>query len=153
NIIFLPEDSNVEARATEQEFTLPAADGGQDAWLFLAACWAVEALVWGFGFSFGVFQDYYNTPEPFVGASNIAVIVTSILFSLMMAMSSFCTTVSQLIATQGVLFGIGGCISYCPRVLYIDESFVQRKGTAYGIMWSAAGFGGVVLSLLLEARS
>jgi hypothetical protein len=30
-----------------QEFSLPPVDGGKDAWLFLAACWAVEALVWG----------------------------------------------------------------------------------------------------------
>lgn len=29
------------------EFSLPQADGGRDAWLFLAACFVVEALVWG----------------------------------------------------------------------------------------------------------
>lgn len=29
------------------EFSLPQADGGKDAWLFLAACFVVEALVWG----------------------------------------------------------------------------------------------------------
>jgi len=29
------------------EFSLPRADGGKDAWLFLAACFTVEALVWG----------------------------------------------------------------------------------------------------------
>ena len=29
------------------EFSLPPADGGKDAWLFLAACFVVEALVWG----------------------------------------------------------------------------------------------------------
>lgn len=29
------------------EFSLPCADGGKDAWLFLAACFIVEALVWG----------------------------------------------------------------------------------------------------------
>lgn len=30
-----------------QEFSLPRADGGRDAWLFLAACFSIEALVWG----------------------------------------------------------------------------------------------------------
>jgi hypothetical protein len=30
-----------------QEFSLPQADGGKDAWLFLAAAFFVEALVWG----------------------------------------------------------------------------------------------------------
>ena len=29
------------------EFSLPPADGGKDAWLFLAAGFVVEALVWG----------------------------------------------------------------------------------------------------------
>lgn len=30
----------------------------------------------GFGYSFGVFQAYYSTHEPFAGASNVAVIGT-----------------------------------------------------------------------------
>lgn len=29
------------------EFSLPPVDRGKDAWLFLAACFTVEALVWG----------------------------------------------------------------------------------------------------------
>ncbi|KAI0010457.1 major facilitator superfamily domain-containing protein [Xylariaceae sp. FL0662B] len=164
-----------------QDFSLPPVDTGKDAWLFLAACWTVEALVWGFGFSFGIFQDYYSNHEQFLGAGNIAVIGTSTLgimymgtpivialcrlyprtgrwftlagllaASITIGLSSLCTTVIQLIATQGVLFAIGGCFAYCPCILYIDEWFVQRKGMAFGIMWSVAGFGGVVLPLLFE---
>ena len=38
------EDANP---AHNPEFSLPRADGGKDAWLFLAACFVVEALVWG----------------------------------------------------------------------------------------------------------
>lgn len=30
-----------------QEFSLPAVDSGKDAWLFLAAAFVVEFLVWG----------------------------------------------------------------------------------------------------------
>ena len=30
-----------------QEFSLPEADGGKEAWLFLAGCFMVEAMVWG----------------------------------------------------------------------------------------------------------
>ena len=30
-----------------QEFSLPPVDGGKDAWLFLAGCFMIEALVWG----------------------------------------------------------------------------------------------------------
>ena len=29
------------------EFSLPRADSGKDAWLFLAGAFAIEALVWG----------------------------------------------------------------------------------------------------------
>lgn len=29
------------------EFSLPPVDRGKDAWLFLAACFVLEALVWG----------------------------------------------------------------------------------------------------------
>lgn len=63
---------------------------------------------------------------------------------------SFCNSVSQLIGAQGVLFGISGCVAYCPSTLYIDQWFDQRKGLAYGIVWSAGGVGGVVIPLLLE---
>ncbi|EUC43579.1 hypothetical protein COCMIDRAFT_100522 [Bipolaris oryzae ATCC 44560] len=168
-------------QTTHDESTLPPVDSGKAAWLFLAACWAVEAFVFGFGFSFGVFQDFYSTHEPFAGSGDIAVIGTTTLgtlymgtpfvlmlcrllprwarwFTLLglftstlsMAMSSFCTTVPQLIGTQGLMFGIGGCFAYCPCVVYIDEWFAKRKGMAYGVMWSAAGTGGVVLPLVLQ---
>lgn len=36
-----------EADDGQREFTLPPADGGRSAWLFLAGCFAVEALMWG----------------------------------------------------------------------------------------------------------
>lgn len=32
---------------TQREFSLPPADRGKDAWLFLAGCFMVEALIWG----------------------------------------------------------------------------------------------------------
>ena len=42
------EDNAADASSqAHREFSLPPTDRGKDAWLFLAACWAVEALVWG----------------------------------------------------------------------------------------------------------
>lgn len=73
------------------------------------------------------------------------------LAALSLAASSFCDSASQLIGVQGVLFGVGGCVAYCPCTLYIDEWFSRRKGLAYGIVWSAAGVGGVVFPLVLQA--
>ncbi|KAK0622954.1 major facilitator superfamily domain-containing protein [Immersiella caudata] len=161
---------------------LPPVDGGKDAWLFLAACFTIEALVWGFPFAFGVFQSYYSTHEPFAGAPNIPIIGTcamgimyisaplvmfmlqrfpiqgrwSPIFGLLvmclsLALSSFSTTVTQLIATQGVLYALGGSIAYSPCIIYLDEWFTRRKGLAYGVMWSGTGLAGVILPLLLES--
>lgn len=31
----------------QEPTSLPRADGGRDAWLFLAGCFAIEALTWG----------------------------------------------------------------------------------------------------------
>ncbi|KAL3472268.1 MFS general substrate transporter [Aspergillus californicus] len=64
--------SNTE-NATQQ---LPPVDRGMDAWLFLAACFVMEALVWGFAFTYGVFQAYYTESDEFKDSSNIAVVGT-----------------------------------------------------------------------------
>lgn len=163
------------------ELSLPPVDGGKDAWMFLAASFVVEALVWGFPFSFGVFQDYYSTHEPFKGSSNIAVIGTCamgimyldlvlvfgalvlwpriqmsstiaglVLMCLSLAISSFSTTTTHLIITQGIFYAVGGSFTYSPCILYMDQWFVKRKGLAYGIMWAGTGLAGVILPLVME---
>jgi hypothetical protein len=102
------QDGGTQQRHEEQnhhEFSLPPADRGKGAILFLAAGFVVEALVWGqflffppsgksnrghamsqrctdlfagFPFSFGVFQEYYTTHEPFASEpSGIAIIGTT----------------------------------------------------------------------------
>jgi hypothetical protein len=47
---------------------------------------------------------------------------------------SFAQTVNQLIATQGVVYAIGGSIVYYPTLVWLDEWFIEKKGFAYGIM-------------------
>ncbi len=42
-----PIDDAPEGQNGHHEFSLPQADGGKDAWLFLAAGFVIEALVWG----------------------------------------------------------------------------------------------------------
>ncbi|KAF1817075.1 putative MFS monocarboxylate transporter [Eremomyces bilateralis CBS 781.70] len=155
--------------------------GGKDAWLFLAAAFMVESLVWGFPFSYGVFQQYYSTHEPFAGSSNIALIGTVssgimyldslivfgamkafpklrrpfaviglVILCLALGLSSFSQTVTHLIATQGLLYGIGGSIAYSPTILFLNEWFIRRKGLAFGIMWAGTGLAGVVLPFLMQ---
>ncbi|KAL2156426.1 hypothetical protein VTH82DRAFT_1171 [Thermothelomyces myriococcoides] len=69
---------------------------------------------------------------------------------LALALSSFSTTVTHLIVTQGVFFAVGGSVAYASCIVYLEQWFVARRGLAFGIMWSATGLSGVVLPLLLE---
>lgn len=52
-----------------------------------------------------------------------------------LALSSFSTNVTHLILSQGIGFGIGGCLAYTPSILYMSEWFLKRKGLAFGIVW------------------
>lgn len=47
--------ANSEPQASSNEFSLPPVDTGAAAWLFLAACWGVEALTFG-----EILHKYYN---------------------------------------------------------------------------------------------
>lgn len=162
---------------------IPRADGGRDAWLFLAACFVFEALVWGFPFSFGVFQSYYSTHAPFsndhrgiaaIGTCSTGVmylfapislyileafpsirrfssIVGLVIATGALVASSFSTEVWHLIATQGVLYAIGGSLLYSPTMFYLDEWFVDKKGLAFGVMWAGVGASGLVFPFALKA--
>jgi len=52
---------------------LPPMDRGRQAWMFCLCACVLEMLIWGYGFSFGVFQDWYTSNPPFNTASPIAV--------------------------------------------------------------------------------
>ncbi len=61
--------------------------------------------------------------------------------------ASFANTVPGLLATQGVLYAIGGSIHYFPAFLYLDEWFVRRRGLAFGIFIAGGGAAGIVIPL------
>jgi MFS family permease len=69
---------------------------------------------------------------------------------LSLAMGSFSTNVTHLVLSQGVGFGIGGCIAYSPSILYMDEWFVDRRGLAFGITWAGSGVSGLIFPIGLE---
>ncbi|CAG8123034.1 unnamed protein product [Penicillium nalgiovense] len=160
---------------------LPPVDGGFQAWMFLAACVMIEALIWGFAFAFGVFQKYYHAHESFQDSNMVAVIGTCatgisylscplviaamillpqwgrwfssfglIIMCLSLALGSFSSNITHLVLSQGVGFGIGGCIAYSPSILYMDEWFVHRRGLAFGITWAGSGVSGIIFPIGLE---
>ena len=188
----------------------PPMDYGKDAWLFLAACFCMEALLWGFASTFGVFQSYYSLHVPFNNSRNTAVIGTCAVVSkatfplstflnvvsiiiltvwlpnckgimylgapifftmckyypeyqrigcitgllgvcLALGFASLAKNVTQLIISQGVLYGMSGCIAYSPCIILVDDWFTdKRKGFAYGVMWAGSGVGGAVLPIVTE---
>ncbi|PNS14156.1 hypothetical protein CAC42_6669 [Sphaceloma murrayae] len=175
-------ESGLQTPTDGTHFSLPPADGGKDAWLVLFACFILEALVWGFPFAYGVFNEYYHNLPQFAGqTSAIAAIGTTqtgimyfgapIVYTILRAYpwlrkpscilgfvvlevglvsASFADTLPQLLATQGILYAIGGSMHYFPAFLYLDEWFFARKGLAYGTVWAGAGCAGVALPLTLE---
>ncbi|KAI0072297.1 MFS general substrate transporter [Panus rudis PR-1116 ss-1] len=52
---------------------LPPVDIGRGAWSFCLAGFILETLVWGFGFSYGIFQAYYTSHPPFNKVSHVAI--------------------------------------------------------------------------------
>ncbi|KZV74992.1 MFS general substrate transporter [Peniophora sp. CONT] len=64
-----------EHQREEEAIALPPVDGGIQAWTFVFCAFIIETLVWGFPFSYGVFQEWYlSSPDsPFRGASESAI--------------------------------------------------------------------------------
>lgn len=162
--------------------TLPRADGGKDAWLALAGCFMLEALVWGFPFAFGVFQQYYRTHAPFsdekAGIAAISTTASGLMYlsspwvalviqrypkirrpasfaglavtALSLIVASFARSTPALLATQGVLYALGGLTLYFPAMYVIDEWFIARKGLAFGVVWTGTGVAGATIPFLLQ---
>jgi hypothetical protein len=59
-------EQDIDLTAPENASSLPPADGGRAAWLFLIGATAIEVLIWGIPFSIGVLHAYW-TEELFPG--------------------------------------------------------------------------------------
>ncbi|KAJ5369207.1 uncharacterized protein N7496_008967 [Penicillium cataractarum] len=73
-----------------------------------------------------------------------------VIMCLSLALGSFAQNVTHLILTQGVIFGIGGCLAYTPSILFMSEWFVTKKGLAFGIVWAGSGISGVMFPPIIE---
>lgn len=87
----------------------------------------------------------YPRMRRFCGPAGLCIAV------LALVLSSFATSVWQLILTQGVLCAIGSGMLFAPTTLYLDEWFVTRKGMAYGVMWTGKNVAGVVMPFIMSA--
>lgn len=82
--------------------------------------------------------------RPYFGPLGLLVSTTALI------LSSFSTSIWQLIATQGVLCALGSGLLYSPTTLYLDEWWVKRKGLAYGVMLGSKSAAGVALPFLTQ---
>jgi predicted MFS family arabinose efflux permease len=65
--------------------------------------------------------------------------------------ASFTSTVGGLVATQGVMYGIGFVVLTYPIISMVNEWWVLRKGMAFGLISSASGASGAVMPFVIEA--
>jgi hypothetical protein len=73
-----PPELEVDLTAPENATSLPPADSGKAAWLFLVGATAIELLVWGIPFSIGVLHAYW-TDELFTGRGSGMITLASTL--------------------------------------------------------------------------
>ncbi|KAL8894805.1 MAG: hypothetical protein Q9192_004043 [Flavoplaca navasiana] len=64
--------------------------------------------------------------------------------------ASFAPDFGTLVATQGVVFGIGILIMYYPVFSMLNEWFIDRRGLALGILCAATGVSGLFYPFVLE---
>lgn len=63
---------------------------------------------------------------------------------------SFARTLSTLIFTQGVMYGIGFIVFYYPILSMVNEFWIARRGMAYGLLCSASGVSGAAMPFCIE---
>ncbi|KAM0476997.1 hypothetical protein ACHAPX_005955 [Trichoderma viride] len=142
-----PEDVEAQRESVSQSqdelgLSIPAPDTSRDAWLFLAACFMMEAMVWGFPFAFGIFQDYYRTHEPFEGSSNTAIIGTCAT-GIMYLDAPLVIALARLYPKQGRFNPTVGLLMMCTALALSSFAtntthLILTQGALYGIGGSIA---------------
>ncbi|KAH7416878.1 major facilitator superfamily domain-containing protein [Cadophora sp. MPI-SDFR-AT-0126] len=65
--------------------------------------------------------------------------------------ASFTSSVSGLIATQGVMYGLGFITLTYPIICMVDEWWIKRKGMAFGAISCASGASGAAMPFITSA--
>ncbi|EXJ95925.1 hypothetical protein A1O1_01050 [Capronia coronata CBS 617.96] len=169
----------------EEKGSVPSApsatiDGGVRAWLQVLGCWLVFFNVWGFTFSFGPFQSYYeinlmtnlsSSDVSWIGTvASYLLIVTGVLsgpwFDLgyykvmlfggatMSCFGLFMLSLShqyyQILLTQGICMGLGCGLLYIPGLALVGRSFTRRRAMAMGIVTTGAPIGGIIYTITFD---
>jgi MFS family permease len=88
--------------------------------------------------------------QRFPKSRRIANFVGLAIMTVALVAASYTNTTGALLATQGILFGIGGLTMYFPAMYVIDEWFIARKGLAFAIIWTGTGVGGAIFPFVSQ---
>ncbi|KAF1990377.1 MFS general substrate transporter [Aulographum hederae CBS 113979] len=158
----------------------PPPDGGLLAWTQVLCGWIVLFTTWGLVNSFGAFQTYYSAsllssypPSTiswigslqvfltfFVGAFSgrmldaglfLPTFVVGMVLQLAgMFLMSLARSYAVLMATQGLLTGLGGGIFFCPSIGLIATYFSKKRALAIGIATTGNSAGGIIYPLIVR---
>lgn len=81
-----------------------------------------------------LFQRYPDYAKAALWAATVVSCVS-------MLVSSWATEAWHLILLQGILGGVTGAVLYAPVLLWMNQWFVERRGTASGIVFAGTGIG------------
>ena len=73
-----------------------------------------------------------------------------IIMVLAMILASFATEAAEIVATQGILFGLGGILLNFVHVSVFPEWFDQKRGRAMGLIWLGFRLGGLAFPLICQ---
>lgn len=79
-----------------------------------------------------------------------AALVGVIIMTLSLAAAAFATQVWQLYLTQGVLYGLGGSLTYFASLTLPSQWFTKNRGLVTGIAISGGGIGGLWISPIVS---
>ncbi|KAE9964689.1 hypothetical protein BLS_008142 [Venturia inaequalis] len=64
--------------------------------------------------------------------------------------ASYADTIGGLIATQGIMYGVGFITLTYPIISMINEYWIARKGMAFGLISAASGASGAVMPFIIQ---
>jgi MFS family permease len=96
------------------------------------------------GGPFAILWSKIYSPQAIISAGGV-------IFGIAFILASFSEHVWQFALTQGILAGIGTCLSYVPMTAVAQTWYTKRRGLAMGLIFAGTGVGGMIWPPILRA--